>query len=109
MLDTGRRPNYLSFYQLASSGQHLLWRGWSTFALTKLDVFIDVDNTREKMDEEEAKRLFVEMAELKNEEDSESISEGLLRDFRDKTNLSIRQIAGITGLNKDKVNRMLRR
>jgi hypothetical protein len=32
----------------------------------------------------------------------------LIKEFRGKTNLSIRKITAITGLNKDKVNRILK-
>jgi DNA-binding transcriptional regulator YiaG len=33
--------------------------------------------------------------------------EDAIKEFRERTNLSIRRIAAITGLNKDKVNRIL--
>jgi hypothetical protein len=72
------------------------------------DTFMDIDTKEEKMDEEEAKILFLRMMEMQRKENSERIFEAMIREFRDKTNLSIRQIAAITGLNKDKVNRMLR-
>jgi Fic family protein len=32
----------------------------------------------------------------------------LIREFKQRTNLSLRQIAAITGINKDKVNKFLR-
>lgn len=36
------------------------------------------------------------------------ILDGLLKEFSGKTNLSVRRIAAITGLNKDKVNKIPR-
>ncbi|WP_371360870.1 transposase [Sporomusa malonica] len=74
------------------------------------DEFIDIEEV-EKMDEEDAKNLFREMMNSLMEEKRDNnaqIMEEVIRIFRDKTNLSIRQIAAITGLNKDKINKMLR-
>ncbi len=36
------------------------------------------------------------------------IPDSLIKEFKGKTNLSLRKIAAITGLNKDKVNKILK-
>ena len=74
------------------------------------DLFIDLEEKEEKMDEENAKRLFYEMmnGSRDGKGDNTQITEAIIREFREKTKLSIRQIAAITGLNKDKINKMLR-
>lgn len=66
------------------------------------DEFIDLQEEKQFMDEEEAKQLFEQM--LAGQDDSKKI----IREFKQKTNLSIRRIAAITGLNKDKINKILR-
>lgn len=83
------------------------------------DTFIDLEEMEEVMDEAEAKKLFQKMIidhGLKNmvygfkrkNNPKVQIPDGLIREFREKTNLPIRRIAAITGLNKDKVNRILK-
>jgi putative transposase len=62
----------------------------------------------EEMEEEAAKELFERMVGLGKSSDGNQITDKLIKEFREKTNLSIRKIAAITGLNKDKVNKLLR-
>jgi len=45
---------------------------------------------------------------LKADEENARRTELLIKEFRAKTNLSIRKIAGIVGLNKDKVYKILK-
>lgn len=74
------------------------------------DEFIDLVEDVELMDEEIAKELFETMLRLGNNPDGNTmvqLSDDFIKEFREKTNLSIRKIAAITGLNKDKVNKML--
>ncbi len=72
--------------------------------------FIDI-NDEQVMDEEEARKLFHEMLVEEGIHNrfikSEEISEGLIKMFKEKTNLSGRQISVVTGLNKNKVYRIL--
>jgi putative transposase len=73
--------------------------------------FIDLMEDVEVMDEETAKELFERMLGLGYNPDDNTkaqISDDLIKELREKTNLSIRKIAAITGLNKDKVNKMLK-
>ena len=73
--------------------------------------YIDFVEDVEVMDGEAAKELLDNMLGLGNDYDGNikvHISDDLIKEFREKTNLSIRKIAAITGLNKDKVNRILR-
>ncbi|MTI80138.1 MAG: transposase [Firmicutes bacterium] len=75
------------------------------------EEFIDLVGEVEVMDEETAKELFETMLSLGNNPDGNAkmqISDNLIKEFRKKTNLSIRKIAAISGLNKDKVNKMLK-
>lgn len=75
------------------------------------ETFIDLVEDVEVMDEETAKKLFEKMLTLGNNPDGNTkaqLSDDLIKEFRAKTNLSIRKIAVITGLNKDKVNRILK-
>jgi len=76
------------------------------------ETFMDLEEKIEAMDEKEAKELFQKMLMdqgIENKTDGKvQISEGLIKEFRGKTNLSARRIAAITGLNKDKVNRILK-
>jgi len=67
-----------------------------------IDEFIDLQEEKQFMDEEEAKELFTQMLASQDE------IEKIIKEFKQKTNLSIRQIATIAGLNKDKVNKILR-
>jgi REP element-mobilizing transposase RayT len=73
-------------------------------------IFIDLVEDVEVMDEETAKELFERMLGLGNNPDDHTkvqLSDDLIKKFRGKTNLSIRKIAAITGLNKDKINKIL--
>ena len=76
------------------------------------ETFIDLMEETEVIDEEEAKKLFKKMLmdqgiEIKSNGKVE-IPDCLIKEFREKTNLPIRRIAAITGLNKDKVSKILR-
>lgn len=75
------------------------------------DVFLDLSNEQEVMGEQEAKALFKNM--LKKREINENspvikIPSELIIEFRAETGLSIRKIAEISGLKKDRVNNILR-
>ncbi|MFZ5597032.1 MAG: REP-associated tyrosine transposase [Bacillota bacterium] len=75
------------------------------------EEFIDLLPDVEVMDEEKAKELFKRMLNPENNPESDTrlqISDKLIKEFREITNFSIRKIAAITGLNKDKVNKILK-
>ncbi|AOT69940.1 REP-associated tyrosine transposase [Geosporobacter ferrireducens] len=76
------------------------------------DEFIDIEEKEEVLDEEEAKALYEKMLLNWGLDSKESASadlpEAFIREFKTKTNLSIRKIAAITGMNKDKINKTLR-
>ncbi|MHB1653303.1 MAG: REP-associated tyrosine transposase [Desulfitobacteriaceae bacterium] len=75
------------------------------------EVFIDLVEDVEVMDEKTAKELFERMLSLGDNPAGNikaQILDDLIKEFRKKTNLSIRKIADITGLNKDKVNKILK-
>lgn len=76
------------------------------------ETFIDLNEEVEVMDEGKARELFHKMLIERGHENKNNvkvqISDGLIKEFREKTNLSVRRIAAITGLNKDKVNKILR-
>lgn len=75
------------------------------------DKFLDMKEEVSKMDEEDARILFAEMVRMQGEDkrrENAAMIEDMLKEFSGRTKLSIRQIAAITGLNKDKVNKMLR-
>lgn len=76
------------------------------------ETFIDLKEKVEVMDEEEAREIFQKMLMdqgLENKNNGKvQISDGLIKELREKTNLSARRIAAINGLNKDKVNRILK-
>ena len=75
------------------------------------EVFFDLVEDVEVIDGKTAKVLFERMLSLGNDPDENTkpqISDGLIKEFRKKTNLSIRKIAAITGLNKDKINKILK-
>ncbi len=76
------------------------------------DSFIDIIAKDNTIDEEDAKNIFAKML---SENDIDCLGRGtdpalalLIKDFKAKTNLSIRKIAVIAGINKDKVNRLLK-
>ncbi len=76
------------------------------------EKFIDLKEDSLVMDEKAAKELFEEML-LKSGENWTSgakrdLSEDLIKELKEKTHLSIRKIAVVTGLNKDKVNKILK-
>lgn len=77
------------------------------------EEFLDIREEINVMDEKKARELFEEMllrmGKEKNSETSLGLPEELVKEFRGKTNLSIRKIAEITGMNKDKVNKILKR
>jgi len=71
------------------------------------EIFIDIKEQEEVMDEEAAKELFKAMLKEQDESESEPLDQ-LIKTFRSKTNLSIRKIAAIVGINKDRVNSILK-
>ncbi len=71
------------------------------------ETFIDIKEQEEVMDEEAAKELFKAMLKEQGESETEPLDQ-LIKKFRSKTNLSIRKIADIAAINKDKVNKILR-
>ncbi|MBE0466825.1 MAG: transposase [Candidatus Desulforudis sp.] len=75
------------------------------------EVFIDLVEDVRVMDEKTAKELFERMLRRGHNVDDNTkvqVSDNLIKEFKEKTNLSIRKIAAITGLNKDRVNKMLK-
>lgn len=75
------------------------------------EEFIDLVEDVEVMDEATAKGLLEKMLRMRNNPDGNTkvqISDDLIKEFKEKTNLSIRKIAAITSLNKDKVNKILK-
>jgi REP element-mobilizing transposase RayT/DNA-binding transcriptional regulator YiaG len=80
-------------------------------ALDNNDAFIDLPKEEEKMTEKDAYELYEKMLREKGqtrEEKSGDLKEEIIKEFRQKTGLSVRKIAEITGLNKDKVNKITR-
>ncbi|MEW9121365.1 MAG: transposase [Thermotaleaceae bacterium] len=79
---------------------------------TSEDVFIDLEEPKEALGEEEAKGLYKNMLLEWNLDEQDSIRAKLSREFiqafKEKSNLSIRRIAELTGLNKDKISSMLK-
>ena len=76
------------------------------------ETFIDFNEEIEVMEEEAAKELFEQLLIGQGLEVDNGaklrIPSDLIKEFRARTNLSIRKIAAITGLNKDKVNKILK-
>ncbi len=64
------------------------------------DKFIEIDEKRNRMEEGEAIKLWGEIAV-----GEESLDEKLKK-FREKAKLPLRKLAEITGINKDKINKM---
>jgi len=64
------------------------------------DKFIEIDEKTNRMEESKAIILWDEFAK------SEECLEEKLKSFKEKTNLSLRKLAEITGINKDKINKM---
>ena len=71
------------------------------------ESFIDIKEEA-KMDEESALELWAAMLGTLNTDDKIQITEVMIKEFKKKTNLSIRKIAAITDINKDRINKMLR-
>lgn len=75
------------------------------------DSFIDINEEIVEMDEETAKQLWAGMlGELNTSTcgNKVQITEAMIKDFKQKNNFSIRKIAAITDINKDKINKILR-
>ncbi|MDO8685896.1 MAG: hypothetical protein Q7J78_04405, partial [Clostridiales bacterium] len=75
------------------------------------DYFIDLPDNIDVLDEKEAREIFDKMIKEEKYNRNENIEAGLnndfLKEFRKRTKLSIRSIAAITGINKDKINKIL--
>ena len=75
------------------------------------ETFLDIEEAKEIMDEDAARELFQKMLiehGFKADEKSTLLKDVLIKEFRAKTNLPIRKIAVIVGLNKDKVHKILK-
>jgi REP element-mobilizing transposase RayT len=75
------------------------------------EAFIDIVEESGMMAEEEAKTFFKKMLLMGSSQSNCAntfVPDDLIKEFRGKTNLSIRKIAEITGLNKDRVSRILK-
>ena len=75
------------------------------------EAFLDLEEVKETVDEDAARKLFKKMLiehGLNTNEENTQRTEVLIKEFRAKTNLSIRRIVIIAGLNKDKVNKILK-
>lgn len=70
--------------------------------------FIDLQDEVIKMGEEEAIALWKKMLLERGFEEKMKIPDSWIKDFKEQTNLSLRQMAAITGFNKDKLNKMLK-
>ena len=64
------------------------------------DKFIEIDEKANRMEESKAARLWDKLSKM------ESTLEEKLKIFRVESNLPLRKLAEITGINKDKINRM---
>lgn len=69
------------------------------------EKYIDYNEPKEKMDEKEAREIFKKIWE--EGKDVKKQAE-ILKEFKDQTGLSIREMAGITRINKDKICRLVR-
>lgn len=72
------------------------------------EIHLDIPDETEVMDAEEAKALLNRLLEGRNIEKNHPIPKDLIKEFKAATGLSIRKIADLTGLNKDKVNKILK-
>ncbi|HPF44775.1 MAG TPA: transposase [Syntrophomonadaceae bacterium] len=72
--------------------------------------FVDLQEEVRVMDEEEAKEYWEKTILSQGLENAEpgQIPFSLIKEFKAKTNLSLRKMAEITNLNKDKLNKILR-
>ena len=64
------------------------------------DKFIEIDEKANRMEESKAAKLWDKLSKM------ESTLEEKLKIFRVESNLPLRKLAEITGINKDKINRM---
>jgi len=64
------------------------------------DKFIEIDEKANRMEESQAIKLWNELAK------SEESLEEKLKKFKEKTNFPLRKLAEITGINKDKINKI---
>jgi hypothetical protein len=64
------------------------------------DKFIEIDEKANRMEESQAIKLWEELAK------SEENLEEKLKKFKEKTNLPLRKLAEITGINKDRINKI---
>lgn len=76
------------------------------------ETFVDIDEEPEIMGEDEARKVFAQLLEKyncmdKDKKEAQLRMVELIKEFRKITNFSIRGIAAVTGINKDKINRML--
>lgn len=77
------------------------------------ESFIDLQEAEKFIDEEEAKKLFKNILE-EHGIDSHNctkaqFSDDIVQELKETTKLSIRKISSITGLNKDKIHKILNR
>ena len=70
--------------------------------------FLDILEEENVMDEDEAREVLKSLLENRKIEINGPIPNDLLKEFRIVTGLAIRKIAKLTGMNKDKVNRILK-
>ncbi|MDO9533809.1 MAG: transposase [Bacillota bacterium] len=75
------------------------------------ETFLDLKEENNDMDEDTARELFKKMLIEQGLKKGEKMPqmESLIKEFGAKTNLSTRKIADVVGLNKDKINQILRK
>jgi len=72
------------------------------------DSFLELVKDEETMDEDEAKKLFEKLLLDKGIKLDNTVPNDIIREFKKLSNLSVRKIACITKVNKDKVSKILR-
>ena len=75
------------------------------------EEFLDVVEKDDVMEEERAKELYENVLLPGNTTEGirrALVTDAIIKEFKEKTNLSIGRIAEITGLNKNKVNKILK-
>jgi len=76
------------------------------------ESFMDISEAEEVIDEKEAQDIFEDILSAKGLSlislEPRHIDDDMIREFRMKTKLSIRKIAAIMNINKDRVNRVIR-
>lgn len=81
-------------------------------AVQNEDIYMDIGKNTETMNDEESLKLYKEMLRVKGLKSIEAAKEHDLYDFlsgfKETTNLSIRKIAAITGINKDRLSKIFR-